>query len=240
MPRTKAHLVANMCFLNEAAFLPEVIPQLQEMCDKVILQDSGSTDDSAEIALSLMREQDSLLSFRQKQPYHLDEMRNNMLVHCDDGDWVLVWDADEIPSGGLKHLKDYLSKHAGNFNVFGVPIFHMRSTTHALNWEYGFCHSRLFLKQDWSHFEGECHAQLVQPVSRAHNLELALGMGVIHWSYFCDKRLKKKEEWYAQQPTSGHGIGTLTKQWQSGLRELPPNMEYEVEDGWLDRIRETE
>lgn len=236
----KVRLVANMCFWNEEPFLPEVIPQIQEMCDSVILQDSGSTDNSLQIAQELARDEDVVLVFPQKQPYRLDEMRYNMLSHSsiNVGDWVLVWDADEIPSNGLKNLRDYLRKYAGDYNVISIPIYHMRTPPEmALNWEYGFAHQRLFIKQADTIFVGPCHATVGQPKPRRANLASTLGMGVIHWNYYCDDRLRRKEIHYAKQPTSGHGIGTLTHFLTMGEKLIPPSMNYEVSEGWLERIK---
>lgn len=237
--KEEVRLVANMCFLNEEVFLPEVIPQLQSMCDSVILQDSGSSDASLSIAQALAREEDYVLSFPQKEPYRLDEMRNNMLQHSSIalGDWVLIWDADELPSSGLMNLRDYLRKYAGEYNIFRIPIYHMRTPTHALAIEYGFGHSRAFVKKPETYFAGECHAEIRQRHPKSAMLAPALGMGVIHWSYFCDKRLRRKEQHYANQPTSGHGIGTLTKNLKAGLMEIPPNMHYKASPDWLERIK---
>ncbi|MCJ7761380.1 hypothetical protein MUP59_09615, partial [Candidatus Bathyarchaeota archaeon] len=95
----------------------------------------------------------------------------------------------------------------------------------------------LYIKQAWTRYEEPVHSRLVQPHPRANTFDVVLGMGMIHWSYFCDKRLRRKEEWYAKQPTSGHRVGTLTSNWGTGLRDLPPNMEYKVADGWLEAIR---
>jgi glycosyltransferase involved in cell wall biosynthesis len=237
MAKTRIEIIGIMVFRDEAPFLTESVKQLQEMCSRVILQDNGSTDGSIAIVEKMLRPKDTFITTQQKQPYDLAEDHNQILNMIDEGQWILKWDADELPTLGLKHVAEYLTKYADRYNVFGIPIYHMRTPTQALGVEYGFAHTRLYIKQAWTRYEEPVHARLIQPLARANTFDVALGMGMIHWSYFCDSRLKRKEEWYAKQPSSGHGKGTLVRNWNTGLRDLPPNMEYKVADGWLEAIK---
>lgn len=235
----EVRLVGNMMFKNEQLFLPTVIPMLQQMCDRVILMDNGSEDDSYQIAQSLLRKEDVLIQTFQTIPPNFSLLRNAMLEHVFDGEWVLKWDADETPTNKMLGIKKYISKYGKKYGLIAVPIYHMRTPKQALGVEYGYAHMRLFIKGEKTQFVGNVHEQIKHVAGAGYTLPVSLGMAVIHWSYYCDDRLRRKEREYAKVPNSGHRAGTLTRNWKTGLLDLPPNMEYTVPIGWLESIKKS-
>ena len=91
--RVRAPLSAVLITKNAAARLDACLASLQ-FCDEIVVVDSGSTDNTAEIARrhnARVLEKDWLGFGRQKQ-YAVDQARN---------DWVLCLDADEAVSQEL-------------------------------------------------------------------------------------------------------------------------------------------
>ena len=91
--RVRAPLSAVLITRNAAARLDACLASLQ-FCDEIVVVDSGSTDNTAEIARrhnARVLEKDWLGFGRQKQ-YAVDQARN---------DWVLCLDADEAVSQEL-------------------------------------------------------------------------------------------------------------------------------------------
>ncbi len=230
-------LFGNMMFLNEAAFLPVVIPILQEMVDVLVLQDNGSSDTSPFIASKLTRPgQDIYLETQQTNPPNYSELRNNMLRVVPDKAWVLKWDPDELPSKELMRLKEYLGDLDPDINLIGVPIYHLVDDLNALSIEYGFTHNRLFRKYPDTHFENSVHEQVISR-GAIYNIPHSLNMAVMHLSYYNISRLRRKEEAYAEIPGSGHYPGTLERNIRGGVQPIPAELTWDAPKHWLEWLR---
>lgn len=229
-------LIANMMVYNELPFLDECLKQLLQVCDRAVVLDNGSTDGSREYLRDTWDTDPRItfLELAQDTPPNYAKQRNAMLSEVMDGDWVLKWDPDELPSLGMKaRLKDYLDDiHTG----WTVPIFHMMHDRHtALGFEAGFGHLRLFRKTPTSKFVGDIHEQIsigdpwggIAPDS---------GVAVVHLSYYSPKRLHRKGAHYAAIASSG-----FTRAEDLSCRLTWPTVKMPVEtdapDSYLERIR---
>lgn len=79
---------ANIITLNEARNIADCIRSMQQVCDDVVVVDSGSTDDTVQIA-------ESLGAKVIHQPYLGDGIQKNVALNHVQHDWVLSLDADE-------------------------------------------------------------------------------------------------------------------------------------------------
>ena len=81
----------SLCMIvkNEALYLARCLDSVQDMVDEIIIVDTGSTDNTVEIA---QRYQATIVSHHWQHNFSL--ARNTSLAHA-TGDWILVLDADE-------------------------------------------------------------------------------------------------------------------------------------------------
>ncbi|MBU1294043.1 glycosyltransferase family 2 protein [Marinomonas sp. UCMA 3892] len=78
----------NIITLNEEKNIAACIESMQTVCDEIIVVDSGSTDNTIEIAKSLG-------ATVVKQPYLGDGIQKNVALNHTQNTWVLSLDADE-------------------------------------------------------------------------------------------------------------------------------------------------
>jgi glycosyltransferase involved in cell wall biosynthesis len=128
--------VGCMIFYNEAWILERTIPALQRATDRVVLVDGPyeafehrgvmSDDGSYGIARKMLRGGDRLIA--RAQPW-VDEVekRNEYLAECEEGDWVLVADADEEVTGSLPALEGWGYRLEMTDAKFGnkMPLFRL-------------------------------------------------------------------------------------------------------------------
>jgi hypothetical protein len=228
---------------DDIPYLDATLPMLRIMCDDLVIMHNGPNHRGMDLICSYMTEGDKLIPNEQGDTPDYSVLRNIMLQNTDKGGWVLRWDPDELPTttkrgGGLVALGDYITKHLpAKATKVATPCFHMVTETQCLSIEYGFAHVRAFKYTEGVWWEGNVHENLRCP-GNTHTIPLALGMASVHWSYFSQKRLERKERAYARVPGSGHGVGTLTRNIKAGLRDIPPNISWIAPEGWLERIRE--
>lgn len=79
---------ANIITLNEAGNIADCIASVRQVCDEVIVVDSGSQDETVHIA-------ESLGAKVIHQPYLGDGLQKNVALKHVNHDWVLSLDADE-------------------------------------------------------------------------------------------------------------------------------------------------
>lgn len=79
---------ANIITLNEANNIADCIASVRQVCDEVIVVDSGSHDETVDIA-------ESLNAKVIHQPYLGDGLQKNVALEHVSHDWVLSLDADE-------------------------------------------------------------------------------------------------------------------------------------------------
>jgi glycosyltransferase involved in cell wall biosynthesis len=83
-------LTLAMIAKNESERLPECLASVKPIVDEIVVLDTGSTDDTVEVARSL-----GARTFRHDWSDDFSAARNESLRHA-TGDWILMLDADEI------------------------------------------------------------------------------------------------------------------------------------------------
>jgi hypothetical protein len=229
-------IVANMIVHDEPPiYLEAVIPALRKFCDSIsILFNHDSVGYYSEAVRSLLRPGDTVFTIEQGPIVNYSEERNIMLVAADNGDWVLKWDPDELPSDELSSkIWSYVYDHQG-CRSFMIPIYHiMKSPRECLPLEYGGNHLRLFQVNPSVRFYGSIHEQ-----PSVQGPTGVIPYPFIHFSYFCENRLSKKAEHYASIPTSGFQTAQdLTSRLTMQTIPLPDNVTYTTPPGWLEVIR---
>jgi glycosyltransferase involved in cell wall biosynthesis len=117
---------------EEGRYLERVLEQMAKVCDKIIVLDDCSTDDTPEICKAYGAE-----VFPSIQSYWgTNELKQRKLLwelathEADFGDWVLCLDADET-FDKPELLRDYIKKaDAAGCNSLAFPLYDMWSETH--------------------------------------------------------------------------------------------------------------
>lgn len=109
---TKVSVVINT--LNEEKRLPKALASVRDFASEIIVVDMKSTDSTVEIAKKA-----GAKVFSHKRVNFVEPARNFGIEKA-KYDWVLILDADERMSLGLKaYLKEQIKK--SNFNYFRIP-----------------------------------------------------------------------------------------------------------------------
>lgn len=233
-------LVACMMVYNDKPFLEACIGALRSFCDHLVIMDNGSDDGSGDLLHNLHSPSMTLIYHRQGSPPDYSLLRNRMLAFVPDGAWVLKWDPDELPSVGLaENVRRFLEADGDGHTGWTVPIYHLTHDRHTcLEWEAGFGHLRLFRKEPSVRFVGAVHEQIHigDPWGGIHPES---GMGVVHFSYFAQKRFRRKAEHYASIPGSSFLAPedlTCRLAWPT----MPLKVEFQADEAWLERIRDAD
>jgi hypothetical protein len=121
MPKKdEINLTAMVIMENHEPYLHALIPNLQRMCDRIVLKDNGSTDKSVAVASGLLRPNDVLLMKQQGEDQYLGMVLNSVLQHIAEDDWVILMEPYELPSMAMLHLKEYLRKYAQHSRYFTI------------------------------------------------------------------------------------------------------------------------
>lgn len=184
-------LSLSMIVRNEAATLCHCLASVKDLVDEMIVVDTGSTDNTREIAGSFGAH---VHAFSWVDDF--SAARNESLKHC-TGDWVLVLDADEaidaldhtIIRQAIDHeehaafrltLRDYFS--SGNQATIGIPA--TLNQSHYTEGR-GFSHYsdfnglRLCKRLPDLAFQGRIH-ELLDPFFEARHLQIGGLPAVIH------------------------------------------------------------
>ena len=232
-------IVVNMMTYNDAVYIPTVIPQLQLFADRLIVQDNGSDDATRIMTSSILRDQDVHILHNQGDQPDYAELRNNMLGFVQDGEWVLKWDSDELPSIALiERLKNFLEDNPKQ-DGWTIPCYHIMKDPHeCLPIEVGFGHMCLFRKQPWTTYRGSVHEQVVMQ-GAVGSISPASGIAIIHFSYFAERRFREKAKSYASLPGSGYkDARQLTSRLAMKTVPLPSHVLYDASPYWLEQLKE--
>lgn len=137
------NVVAVFITKNEAENLPRLMTSLQGFADRVVVVDTGSTDNTVEVATGLGAEVHSIA-----WPDSFSDARNKAveLANTANATWIAMFDADEILTDGVD-LRNKLKTLPANIGV--VSIYHRTRFGHrfprnciwkpgAAQWKYRF------------------------------------------------------------------------------------------------------
>jgi glycosyltransferase involved in cell wall biosynthesis len=155
MPAIKPQLSLAMIVKNEARCLARCLQSIRAIADEMVIVDTGSTDDTIEIAKSFgatISRFDWVNDFSAARNFALEQT---------GGDWILVLDADEFASEALgKEIREFIGQRPAVGRLKIVSDFRRGGNTLRSQ-----CYvSRLFPRG--ARFEGRIHEQLVSPLPR--------------------------------------------------------------------------
>lgn len=171
---------------NEARWLPDLLASHAGLADEVVVVDTGSTDDTVEIARAAGARVE-----QRPWPGSFAEARNAALDLCRE-DWVLVLDADErLDADGGAQLRAAMS--SGQAEVYRLVQRTYSDDPELLDWVpatdreasrgrsgyYDVRIGRLFRRRPELRFEGLIH-ELVEPSARRAGLAVRDLEVVIH------------------------------------------------------------
>lgn len=238
---TDVQIYANMMVYNELPFLAHVVEVLLSFCDHIVLMDNGSTDGSREWVERSRDRVTSVLN-QQEDPPHYSNLRNKMLEFVPDGDWVLKWDPDELPSNGMvNNLRAFLEADQGQHTGWAVPIYHLvKGRATCLEIEYGHPLLIVFLKAAGVQYCGAIHEQPTLCGPRG-TIEASSDIAFIHLSHLAEARFRRKAAYYARvNPTRFPTAERLTRRLSLPTQPLPDHITFPASDAWLEEIRKAE
>jgi len=160
MMRTNPKLAAALIVRNEARCIRRCLESVAPWVDRMVVLDTGSTDDTIAIARSIGAEVHQLA-----WPDSFSIARNHALTLA-DADWNLILDGDEWIMSGGELLREWCAGPAR----LGRTCIHNEAdgaTTAARSWI-----TRLIPRG--ARFEGRVHEQVVSPLPRVR-IELHIG-----------------------------------------------------------------
>jgi glycosyltransferase involved in cell wall biosynthesis len=154
----------SICMIvkNEAELLPRALKNWKLLADEVIIVDTGSTDNTIEIAKSLGA---TVLNYDWQYPGNKGEARN-VGIEAANGIWVIVLDADEEIQNGTALREALLSEQLLEHSAFNVTFKNFDENGNVvLVWQQIRIFKRgLYL---YKHREHEMPYPIIQEVSEA-------------------------------------------------------------------------
>ncbi|MDJ0665333.1 MAG: glycosyltransferase [Acidimicrobiia bacterium] len=142
-------LVAALIVKDEEEMLPDCIASLQEVCDRIEICDTGSSDRTVSIA-----EAAGAVVSHTEWNDDFGAARNFVLERCRDAQYVIVVDADErVSCADPEHTRRYLATYAREHPAFRVEVANFESDGTEL---YRFTTVRIFQAQG-TEYVGSLH-----------------------------------------------------------------------------------
>jgi glycosyltransferase involved in cell wall biosynthesis len=165
---TTPKLYACMMLKNEEHNLHRCLSSIKDLCDKIIVVDTGSTDRTIEIAKEY-----GAIVFEHPWENDFSKHRNQGIQYCEElgADWFLIIDGDEE----LKDLgtppevfKQRLTKIQDNVHALGCQVHENKDGEFVLS----FWGTRFFKAGVGTHYEGICHnkPKLINAYAAATNI----------------------------------------------------------------------
>ncbi len=163
---------ACMIVKNEEKRLPRALESIRDVCDELIVVDTGSTDRTVEIAKSY-----GAHVYHHEWESDFSKARNQSLSYATK-DWILVIDADEeLEREDIPMLREILRRT--ECNLVSVSVYNLSSDDmHATSFLPSI---RLFRKSLGAHYDGIVHNQLRFDEKR--NIVLRAGVRIKHFGY---------------------------------------------------------
>lgn len=179
-------LTACMMVKNEEELLPGCLDSIKEMVDEIIIVDTGSTDNTINIANTYGAQ-----LYHHPWENNFSKHRNQTIQYA-SGEWILIIDADErlIRDHDINkaQLIRTLSELPKERNALMLPMRDINSHGEVVT-EY--TNARLFRNTADFHYEGIVHNQ---PVFKGNTINIS-GISINHHGYHLssDKMVKKYE-----------------------------------------------
>ena len=139
---------------NNGRSLKWALESVYRHLDEIIIVDSGSTDNTLEIA----KQYTDKIYFNEFKDF--SDQRNFAIKKC-TGDWIFTMDADEVMGENFFEFKKYLGKSYRailfpRYNLVSLdPIVHIKTTYHYSDWQ-----ARVFKNDGNCYYVYPVHHQL--------------------------------------------------------------------------------
>lgn len=221
-------IIGCMLVKNESErWLEKVLQQIESVCDKIIILDDCSTDNTPEICSKYGE-----VFYSDKSYWGINELKQRKFLwelathEAKDGDWILCLDADEtLPESQVELVKSYmLLADEVKCNGLGFELYDMWDDTHYRDDELWNAHLRPWVMavkyeagKEYFWKETALHCGRF-PMNSGCNIAMS-PLKIQHWGWSRTEDRKKKYERYIQADPEGKN-GILA-QYQSILDENP-------------------
>lgn len=207
MTESKPTLSLCMIIKNEQEFLEQCLNSVKELVDEIIIVDTGSTDNTINIAKKFT---DNIHSFQWCDDF--SKARNESLKHATK-DWILILDADEtIDKSDLAKIKQALDS---DDKAFRLNVVNITKTGNEI-----FKLVRLFKNNEEFYFKNRIHELIDDSISEKSIKIRDLDAKILHHG------LLQKDEAAIKNKISTY-ISLILKQ----LKEDPKNPRYTYQAG---------
>jgi primosomal protein N'' len=174
-PGVRPLVSACLIVKDEHDNLGRCLASLERFCDEVVVYDTGSTDDTREIARAA-----GALVVEGDWDGDFARARNAALDHC-SGEWVLWIDADEALVTDDSAQRAALENASAEIEAFIVTIDNLRGAYASTTFAHPAC--RLF-RRAYGCWTGKLHEQVIARAG-APKLEMVPteGIRLTHWGY---------------------------------------------------------
>jgi len=170
----KTKLSVCMIVKNEEQFIADCLKSVQPVADQIVVVDTGSTDQTVEIARSFGAE---VHNFKWCDDF---AAARNASIKYAKGDWIFWLDADErLEADSLKPLKQLLKPEKRPV-AYLITIKNLLADGKTFKLSTG---HRLFTNHKKLYFEGRVHEQIVYSLARNGGEERPSNIRLLHLGY---------------------------------------------------------
>jgi hypothetical protein len=206
-------MTLSLCLIarNEAHNLPRALESFRGICDEIVLADTGSSDDTAQVARAL-----GARVFDVPWTDDFAAARNACIAHA-RGEWIFWLDADEML---LPESRPALTACLGRADAAGWFVLRQDlARIDRTDWFTEMWQLRLFRRDPRLRFVGRCHPDfrpsLTQIAAGDGRSVLASRVRLRHWGYVAELRPAK--------------LRRAARLLELELRDRPGQLYYEVE-----------
>lgn len=206
-------IVGGLLVKNEAdRWLVEFLNSFSQICDKIIILDDCSTDNTVDICKDYGEMYLSQCSYWE----HREWMQRKTLFglccsKAELNDWILILDADEIVNNASTIRKFILSLDK-EFQGYALKLYDMWDNEHYRNDQYWKAHKSFWQmamrKQDitytWNKSRLHCGRLPLESVSSTHVIAHDINNYIKHMGWSTDKDRKIKYDRYMRIDGGGH------------------------------------
>lgn len=177
-------LSACLIVKNEAVLLPRCLESIQSFADEIIVVDTGSSDNTVEIAHSY-----GARVYYFAWINNFSAARNESLMHA-SSEWIFYIDADEVvDSVNSDKIRQVITRD----DIMAVTVrqcIPQQADNIATAFYSEYC--RLFRRHPSIWFEGNIHEQILPSIERLGGKVLRSDIIIHHWAYAIDEEKKRR------------------------------------------------
>ena len=188
-------LLLSICVItkNESPFFKTCLQSVCKIASEIIIVDSGSTDETLEIAASFNAK---IFSIEWRNDYAY--ARNIAISKC-SGNWIFFLDADEYienPASLIKILLRTRNQKTGGFLMERTDMYRHKDNGLVIHYPVGMV--RLFRNHPIFKYVGTVHEQINTAITDAgFDIKILKGSIIIHQVYMSDDTfLESKQQRY--------------------------------------------